>query len=117
MERYRLCRRAGAVGIDRAGKGGEQLGRSARPYLARSQGHLRVRRLAELRQLRQNINQLICQGGVTATQLVLKTERNDNVYNRVKPSSALRQRSLNLKHMRPRSRAPEHVTSGGPYPT
>lgn len=48
------------------------------PYLPRSQGHFGVGRLAELGQLCQNINQLICQGGVTATELVLNIKRTEN---------------------------------------
>lgn len=48
------------------------------PHLPCSQGHLGVGRLAELGQLCQDIDQLICQGGVTATELVLGTERAGN---------------------------------------
>lgn len=47
-------------------------------HLPRSQGHLGVGRLAELGQLCQDIDQLVCQGGVTATELVLATERAGN---------------------------------------
>ena len=44
---------------------------NSRPYLACSECHLRVGGLAELSQLREDIQQLISEGGVPATQLIL----------------------------------------------
>lgn len=66
------------------------------PHLPCPQRHFGVGCLAELGQLCQNIDQLICQGGVTATELVLQTERAENIGKREKPSSLLPPRALNM---------------------
>lgn len=52
-------------------------------YLAGTQSHFGVGGLAELRELGKNGHELIGQCGVSPTQLILKTERQDN--RRVEP--------------------------------